>query len=547
MTCHPDSGTTVNRQPGPMEIDTARELELIATLLAEMPIVDRPAPTLNEREMETGSLDDGESWYELPVLAPPPQKKRDRPRTGSRKRTAPERRQTDADRVQTAASPTERPLAAASSGAVQPRTDEEPAPFTGNEPVSELSSKAIQMPSAKDILASHEARRKTHPVTAPAKQSVSPLAPTLPRPPDQWALPAWVAGPPVAAVVLVVGLASGILSWWWAGDSYAAALISERLIVADSTGRRMPLPETVRPPGGSWIRSTAEHLARWAIFMSFVEPGQDPLPGEVAALSSRALEVSPLNPTARLTLAQLGQAGSDGAISPTGLGLSRDAASLTWCARRLLAAGNKQEALQMYVSALVVLTPAEPFRAAIPRFSDDPNVPRYLLPGEERQREILRELVANESAFPEWSTAIPKNVATSLAVARLLKETNRREADALLDFVTGAPIPLERSTPASAVALAARAEAFAMKSRWKEAEQDYRLAIEAVNDEKIKRSWWFNLADIELRLNDETQWQSALRAAMAVSPSDEIAQHATSVQRARSGRPLDRATNARAN
>ena len=50
----------------------------------------------------------------------------------------------------------------------------------------------------------------------------------------------------------------------------------------------------------------------------------------------------------------------------------------------------------------------------------------------------------------------------------------------------------------------------------------YRLAIELIDDDTIKRSWWFNLADIELRLDDESQRQTALRAALAVSPSDDI-------------------------
>ena len=227
--------------------------------------------------------------------------------------------------------------------------------------------------------------------------------------------------------------------------------------------------------------------------------------------------------------------------------MSRDAASLSLSARRLLAAGNKTEALNLYLRALAVLTPAEPFRTASPRFCDDPNVPRYLLPGEERQREILRELVANESAFPEWSAAIPKNLTTTLAAARLLKEKGRREADALLDAVATAPLALEAAAPSSAVALAARAEAFALKSRWKEAEQNYRLAIESVDDEKIKRSWWFNLADIELKLDDETQWQTAVRAALAVSPSDEISRRAADLQRANSVRAIGRATDARAN
>ena len=91
--------------------------------------------------------------------------------------------------------------------------------------------------------------------------------------------------------------------------------MSERLAAADLTGRRAPLPESLAPPDGSWVHSTAEHLARWAVFMSFVEPGKEPSPGLVAALSSRALAVSPLNPTARLTLAQLEPAGGDKPVS----------------------------------------------------------------------------------------------------------------------------------------------------------------------------------------------------------------------------------------
>ena len=68
-----------------------------------------------------------------------------------------------------------------------------------------------------------------------------------------------------------------------------------------------------------------------------------------------------------------------------------------------------------------------------------------------------------------------------------------------------------------------------------------------MDDEKIKRSWWFNLADIELRLDDETQWQTAVRAALAVSPSDEISRRAADLQRANSVRAIGRAANARAN
>jgi hypothetical protein len=195
-----------------------------------------------------------------------------------------------------------------------------------------------------------------------------------------------------------------------------------------------------------------------------------------------------------------------------------------------------------------VLTPDEPFRSAIPRFNDDPNVPRYLLPGEERARTIVRELLSrNEWAFREWSAALPKSPAGSLAAARLLKEQSNGEADVLLDLLMEDAQPLEGAKLPSAMALAAQAEAFALKSRWKDSEQAYRRAIELIDDETIKRSWWFNLADIELRLDHESQRQTALRAALAVSSPDEISRRATEIQRPSNGRLPGRPPSAKAN
>lgn len=195
-----------------------------------------------------------------------------------------------------------------------------------------------------------------------------------------------------------------------------------------------------------------------------------------------------------------------------------------------------------------MLTPDEPFRGAIPRFSDDPNVPRFLLPGEERVRTIVRELLSlNEWAYRDWSAVLPKRPASSLAAARLLKEQRNDEADSLLDVLMEGPQPIEGAKRASALALAARAEAFALKLRWKDSEQAYRRAIELIDDETIKRSWWFNLADVELRLDDESQRQTALRAALAVSIPDEISRRATDIQRANNVRSPGRPPGVRAN
>ena len=79
--------------------------------------------------------------------------------------------------------------------------------------------------------------------------------------------------------------------------------------------------------------------------------------------------------------------------------------------------------------------------------------------------------------------------------------------------------------------LAARAEALALKSRWRDALEQYRLAIDLIDDETIKRSCWFNLADIAFRLDDEAQRQAALRAALAVATSDDITRRVTDKER----------------
>ena len=132
-------------------------------------------------------------------------------------------------------------------------------------------------------------------------------------------------------------------------DSYSAAIMTGRLMAADRTARRRPLPESVAPPDGTWTRSTAQHLAHWAIFMSLIEPGKEPSPrGSRGALvpSTRRSRRSIRRRGWRWHSSSRPQTART--ISPRGLGLSRDAASLSWCARRLLAAGNKEDALKMY-------------------------------------------------------------------------------------------------------------------------------------------------------------------------------------------------------
>jgi hypothetical protein len=194
--------------------------------------------------------------------------------------------------------------------------------------------------------------------------------------------------------------------------------------------------------------------------------------------------------------------------------------------------GKKEAALRLYGRALAAAAGGGLSRSATPRFSDDPNVRRYFLPAEDAVRDIVAQLASREGLeFREWSRALPRNPVVLLATARLLHEQGRTEADGLLDelLADGATGPAEGAVDPRL--LAARAEALALRSRWPEAAKQYQQAIERVDNDLIRRSWWFNLADIAQRLEDEGQRQAALRAALAVASSDDITRRASQIQK----------------
>ena len=178
--------------------------------------------------------------------------------------------------------------------------------------------------------------------------------------------------------------------------------------------------------------------------------------------------------------------------------------------------------------------PSLPYRGS----SEDPgDYSRYLLPGEEQVRDIVSDLVSqNAWTFDEWSRACSDRPAVSDCPARLLREKGRGEGEAVLDRLLENKAIKPLLSPARVGAVAARRQgrAFALRSRWKEADRHYRHQglISSIGDPIIARSWWFNLADISYRSDDETQRQAALRAALAVASSDDITRRAADIQRA---------------
>ena len=224
----------------------------------------------------------------------------------------------------------------------------------------------------------------------------------------------------------------------------------------------------------------------------------------------------------------------------------RDAVSLAWSARALRHSGKKDAAIRVYRQALRLACDHELALVSKPTFNDEPssrrdgsNFRRYFLPGEMTSRAIVRELITDAGlTFPEWSETLPGNTVATLAAARLLYELERPEAQSLLEQILKQEQEPESTSAEAAVQAAVMAEAHAMLSHWKEAEQQYHQAIDQIDDFTIKRSWWFNLATVVLQLNDEAQRKVALEAAREGPTSDDISRRALELQRA--SEPLGR-------
>ena len=193
------------------------------------------------------------------------------------------------------------------------------------------------LPSVQDVLtASHWPHRPT-PTTPKSKpgrpKPKAAPAPTTAVAPAQWSLPAWLTWPPATFLVLTLGAAFTVYSWWWADDSKDAAIAGQAAVALRmGIAKDRPLPKGVTPPAVSWWRSTPRHLAQWSNYLSITKTdhGWAESPSD---LIEGAAAIAPLDPVARLVKARMGR-NDGGPTNPAeGLGLSRDAVSLAWTAR----------------------------------------------------------------------------------------------------------------------------------------------------------------------------------------------------------------------
>ncbi|AMV35806.1 hypothetical protein [Planctomyces sp. SH-PL62] len=408
------------------------------------------------------------------------------------------------------------------------------------------------LPSVQDVLNNglrrglDEGDAIPRPPSRPAR--ISAGAPTVAREPSQWNPPAWLTAPPAFAMTLAVGGLLAFGSWRQSVVSHGASTaIQNSAAVRRGLAKDRPLAKSIVPPRPSWWGAAPAHLAEWGVYLdgTRVEHGWDATAPEMLEAAALA---GPLDPLARFVLARKTGDRPDGAIDPRGsLGLSRDAVSLAWTGRSLHKAGKDAEAVGAYRRALEIAARSVPTPRDALAFSEDPNIPRYLLPGEELAAAIIRELIADASwRYADWAEAVPESGVSALAAARVLKKEGRSEADAILKRIldraeaeakarAGAPDEPAEDEAAEAVALAVAAEAMALRADWKDSERRYRAAIDRMADPRIRRSWWFNLADVAMRLNDDDQRRAALDEALAVVDSDDVSRRAMDLQRGNSG------------
>ena len=249
-------------------------------------------------------------------------------------------------------------------------------------------------------------------------------------------------------------------------------------------------------------------------------------------LLEAATRISPLNPIARLARAQVNVKSQPiGSLIPH-LGLSRDVASLAWSARQLRLAHEKTAAIRLYRQALELNCRRDKASYLGVAFNDDPKVRRFFLPGEDACLMMIRELAVDSGwTYQEWSQAVPNDSVALLAMARILREQGRHEAEDVAGDVLDRLEPTLATPGERAIREAANAEAYAMLSDWRKAEGQYMIAISHIDDLTIRRSWWFNLAIIALHADDDVQRRSAIQAAIDVTNNDVISRCALELQR----------------
>lgn len=389
----------------------------------------------------------------------------------------------------------------------------------GDSPLAERSRYADEdeWPSVRSILDASPIRRSDAlPHRVSAKDRPSPSEATIPA---HWSPASWLVALPMAGAILVLGAVGVFLGATWGEDDRQAGLLADRLLRAGSADRA-PIAEEEVNPDGSWWRTTASHLAIRAVALGSTR-GEPSREEATRFLLQSARLAAPLEPATRIARAELSATDRGGASPLAALGLSRDTVALALTARTLAREGKTRAALVAYRSALDLAARAELGRGRAQTFLDEPHAMRYSLPFEGLVAGVIREMAAQPGwTYETWSGALPEHGLVLLAAYRVLIERGASDSEiALGRLVECDAVPAAGSHPLHS---AARAEGLAIKGRWEDAARIYAVAITAMPDEAVRRTWHLNRGVILARNGASDQAEDAMASARAGRGDDEI-------------------------
>ena len=279
-------------------------------------------------------------------------------------------------------------------------------------------------------------------------------------------------------------------------------------------------------PKATWWRTSASHLAAWAVAL---ERGGKP--AEARAAEAGARTVSPLGARARFLQEPTAGAEAD-EMASIRLGPTRDIVPLTAMGHRLRRAGKQADAIRAYRSAFLIAATTARSTLGQPVFRVDSPTNRYHLPHSTLLDGIARDMDdAGDWTAAEWTEATPEFAPAQLAVATALRRNHPDEADHRLDAIcAAADRPLESQFDA-AEDRAAIAEAMAERGRWTEAVTQYHRAIDGETRDLDRRVWWFNLAELAGKTGDNDARNQAIENAKGADLSDVVTRRAANAHR----------------
>jgi len=390
---------------------------------------------------------------------------------------------------------------------------------------------AKDWPSARAIFDAQGTRatagvaREAQPAVEPARKRPMP-EPTEATRPDAWTIPLWLGWLPSSLAVAALGLFALGLAVVWVEDASSGNLAIR--LATRPEGTSGPVDPRMLPKS-AWWRTTAGHLAAWALTLERVGIGEDRTL-DARSMEADARSVSPLGARSRFASEPVPGQEADASASIR-LGPTRDVVTLTAMAHRLRREDKRPDAIRAYRAAFLIASTTARSTLGKPIFRADPDF-RYALPHSTLLDDVARDMVDSGDWTPEeWAEAVPDFAPARLAVASAIRPKDPAEAERRFKAICQAPdgpldLRFERSEHRAAIA-----EALAEQGRWADAMERYRQAIDGETRDLDRRVWWFNLADIARRGGDESTRNLAIEAAKGPDLGDEVTQRASNAHK----------------